>query len=77
MPHFFINSNNVLENKVLINDSENYRHIAKALRTKVGEKLLLINEKQMQYETIILEINSKEIICEIILDDKTADFIFY
>lgn len=65
MPHFFINSNNVFENKVLINDSENYRHIAKALRTKVGEKLLLINEKQMQYETIILEINSKEIICEI------------
>lgn len=65
MPHFFIDSKNKLDNKIIINDSENYRHIARALRTRVGEKLLLIDESQIQYETSIAEINSNEIICEI------------
>lgn len=65
MPHFFIDSKNKLDNKIIINDSENYRHIARALRARVGEKLLLIDESQIQYETSITEINYNEIICEI------------
>lgn len=65
MPHFFINSKNISENNILINDNDNYRHIARSLRARVGEKLLLIDEKQIQYETNIKEINSKEIVCEI------------
>ena len=65
MPHFFINSKNVNNKKVLINDIENYRHIAKSLRARVNEKLLLIDENRIQYETRIDEINSREIICEI------------
>ena len=65
MPHFFIESKNVHNNRITISDAENYRHIAKSLRAKAGEKLLLIDENQIQYETIIKNINSKEIICEI------------
>ena len=65
MPHFFINSINIKDNRISINDSENYRHIARSLRARCGEKLLLIDEKQTQYETIISEITSKEIICDI------------
>lgn len=65
MPHFFINSKNIKDNRISINDSENYRHIARSLRARCGEKLLLIDEKQTQYETIISEITSKEIICDI------------
>lgn len=65
MPHFFINTKNKTESSIVINDAENYRHIAKALRARIGEKLLLIDENQIQYETIISEISSKEIICEI------------
>lgn len=65
MPHFFIDSKNIANNEIIINDSENYRHIARALRARVGEKLLLIDEKQTQYETKIIEINSNEIVCEI------------
>ena len=51
MPHFFINSNN----------KENYQHIAKALRARVGESLLLIDENQIQYETTIKEISNSKI----------------
>ena len=65
MPHFFIGVNNVSGSTVKVSDSENYRHIAKSLRAKVGERLLLIDENQIQYEVTIKEINSKEIICEI------------
>lgn len=66
MPHFFIESKNVNNNEITISDSENYRHIAKSLRAKVGEKLLLIDEQQIQYETTIENIDSKEIICKIL-----------
>ena len=65
MPHFFVNSKNKTNNRITINDCENYRHIARALRARIGENLLLIDENQIQYETIIKEISSNEIVCEI------------
>ena len=65
MPHFFINSNNIQDNVITIEDKENYRHIARALRARVGESLLLIDEAQNQHETTISEINSNQIICKI------------
>ena len=65
MPHFFVKSTDKNENLITINDNENYRHIARALRARVGENLLLIDENQIQYETTIKEITNSEIICEI------------
>ena len=65
MPHFFVNSKDKQDNQIVISDTDNYRHIARSLRSRAGEKLLLIDEKQIQYETLISEINSKEIFCEI------------
>lgn len=65
MPHFFIDSKNKNNNLITVNDTENYRHIARALRARTGEKLLLIDENQIQYDTLIKEITSSEIICEI------------
>ena len=65
MPHFFVDSKNRVNDFITINDTENYRHIARALRARVGENLLLIDEAQIQYETTITEINSTEIICKI------------
>ncbi|MBR1753335.1 16S rRNA (uracil(1498)-N(3))-methyltransferase [bacterium] len=63
MPHFFINSNKISNNKIVIDDKENYTHIAKSLRSKIGEKILLIDENQIQYETKIVNIekNSLEV----------------
>lgn len=65
MPHFFVESKNIENNIVKIDDIENYRHIAKALRIRLGEKLLLIDENQIQYETSVKEVTSKEIFCEV------------
>ena len=65
MPHFFVKSENLDNNRISINDNENYRHIARALRARCGEKLLLIDENQIQYETEIEKITPDEIICKI------------
>lgn len=65
MPHFFINSANVNNDMATVNDSENYRHIARSLRAKTGEKLLLIDENRIQYETVIEKIDSTKILCKI------------
>ena len=50
MPHFFINSKDVIDNKVIISDKDTFNHLAKSLRVRRNEKLLLIDEKQIQYE---------------------------
>lgn len=44
--------------KLIISDENNYKHIAKSLRAKVGETLLLIDENQIQYEVKIEKITS-------------------
>ena len=65
MPHFFINSNQVKDNIIKISDKENYQHIARSLRSRVGESLLLIDEHQIQYETTITEITNREVIARV------------
>lgn len=70
-------SNTIAPPLIIIKDADNYRHIARSLRARTGEKLLLIDENQIQYETVIKEINSKEIICEIeksYLSKRDLDF---
>lgn len=66
MPHFFINSNQLNNSEIKISDKENYTHIARSLRAKKGEKLFLIDENKIQYETIITQIDKTNIIAKII-----------
>jgi len=65
MPHFFINSNTVNADTISITDKENYNHIAKSLRIRTGEKLLLLDENQIQYETVVTSISSSSVDCRI------------
>lgn len=65
MPHFFITESQIKNDLIIINDTDNYRHIAKSLRARIGEKLLLIDGNQTQYETTITEIDNKTIQCNI------------
>lgn len=75
MPHFFINSTNVTSDICKINDKNNFNHIVKSLRAKAGEKLLLIDENQIQYETIIENITKFEIISKIIKSYPSKRFL--
>ncbi len=80
MPHFFINSNQISNNSVEISDKENYIHIARSLRARAGEKLLLIDENKIQYETIITEITNSSIFAKIeksYVSKRELDFDLY
>ena len=55
MPHFFIGDDLINPPEIIISNADNYKHIARSLRARVGEKLLLIDDKQIQYETVITE----------------------
>ena len=63
MPHFFINSTSVKGN--CIEFSEDYKHLVKALRLRVGEKLLLMDENGIQYETRVSEIKPESILATV------------
>lgn len=65
MSHFFIDSNQVNNNNITINDKDNYYHIARSLRARSGERLLLLDENKIQYETTIEKITNDEIITKI------------
>ena len=75
MPHFFINSQAVCDDKITICDKDNYVHIAKSLRARVGEKLLLIDENQIEYETEIAEITSGEIFVDVLKKYKSQRYL--
>ncbi len=72
MPHFFISSKSVNNSRISISDEENYKHIAKSLRIRAGENLLLIDENKIQYETVVERITSKEITVRIIKSYKST-----
>ena len=65
MPHFFVDSKDIKNNQISICDKENYTHIAKSLRSKIGEKILLIDDAQIQHEGLIKEISNKSVTVEI------------
>jgi len=71
MPHFFINSKIVESNSIIISDKENYNHIVKSLRSKIGETILLIDENKIQYEGKINNITSGSIEIDIIKHYKS------
>mgnify|MGYP003571327338 CR=1 FL=1 len=63
MPHFFIKSACVQGEEVEF--SEDYKHLVKSLRLRRGEKLLLMDENGIQYETRVKEIKPCSIVTKI------------
>lgn len=65
MPHFLIKSQNVQNNRIIIDDKDLYKHIIKVLRAKSGEHLLFLDENEIQYETKLEEISANLFECKI------------
>ena len=65
MPHFLIKTTDVSENKITISDKDLYKHIIKVMRTKCGERILFLDENEIQYETRISEIENNFFVCKI------------
>ena len=65
MPHFLIKQENIQNNIIKIDDKDLYKHIIKVLRAKTGENLLFLDENEIQYETVLTDIQSAFFECEI------------
>lgn len=72
MPHFFINSADKENNFIRICDKENYTHIARSLRARIGEEIKLCDEFEVIYKCKIIEITKNEIITEILSQEKSS-----
>ncbi len=65
MPHFLIKTEYIFDNTIKISDKDLYKHIIKVMRSKNGEKLLFLDENEIQYETVIEDIQSSFFTCKI------------
>ena len=71
MPHFFIRSDDVKDNKIFISDKENYNHIVKSLRINTGEQLMLIDENEIEYQTKVVSVENKVVECDVLSSEKS------
>src|SRR5574344_1295614 len=71
MPHFFVKSEKISDDKIVIDEKETYNHLVKSLRIRVGEGLLLIDENKIQYECKVFQIAPKFVTAEILKQYKS------
>ncbi len=65
MPRFFIDEYQVNGNNIVL-DEENSNHLAKVLRSKIGDLVTVCDKKETDYNCKISEISKKEVTLEII-----------
>ncbi len=72
MPHFIISTTDINNDTIKISDRELYKHIIKVLRTKTGERLLFLDENEIQYETCLEKIDTNSFECKILKQYKST-----
>ena len=71
MPHFLIKKEEIKQDSVELLNNENFFHIVKVLRAKIGEKIKFIDDDRMVYFCEITEISKSSLIAKIIEKNKT------
>ena len=66
MPQFFISTKDINQDIITICDKENFHHIARVMRAKKGEKLLLVDENRIQYKVVVEKIDSNSITTKVV-----------
>ena len=70
MPRFFIPTENINNDTILIN-SDDVSHITRVLRMNIGDTLTLCDSKGFDYTAQIEKISQKEILCRILKSHKS------
>ncbi|MCT4565777.1 MAG: 16S rRNA (uracil(1498)-N(3))-methyltransferase [Maledivibacter sp.] len=67
MNRFFVNKDNIFEqqDRIVINNSEDIKHITKVLRLNIGDKIEVCNMESMDYIASICNVDKKFIECKI------------
>lgn len=75
MPHFFIKTSDINNDKIEIKDKPTLHHLLRVLRLKAGETLLLVDENQTSYTSEVVEISSNSITTKILKREKADHFL--
>ena len=75
MPHFLIKKEELKGNFIELNDNENFFHLTKVLRVKIGEKIKFINKNQNIYLAKITNITKNSLKAEIIETTQSERFL--
>lgn len=65
MPRFFVNKNNIEENRIIIDGSDAH-HIARSLRMAEGDEAIVCDGEGMEYRCTLTRIRDEECECEIV-----------
>lgn len=65
MPRFFVDKNNIVENRILIAGADAH-HIARSLRMAEGDEAIVCDGEGLQYRCILTRIRDEECECQII-----------
>lgn len=71
MPQFSIFSQNIQNEHAIITDKSMIKHISSVLRLKINSELLLIDELENSYTTVITEISKEKIVAKITHAEKS------
>lgn len=71
MPQFFIESKNIENNYIKLNQKQDIKHISEVLRCKLGSKILLVDEDEILYECTIENISKELLTAKIIKKEKS------
>src|SRR5574344_1203230 len=73
MYNFFVNKNQIIEDKVTI-VRDDYNHIANVLRMKAGDKIIISNkDNSKSFLAIIEDITKEKVICKIIKEKESTE----
>lgn len=75
MPHFFINKEEIKKNVIKLADSDNFHHIVKVRRAKIGEDIKFIDNDKNIYFCKIKEISKNSLVADIIEKQKSDRFL--
>ncbi len=65
MIKFFVDKEDIFENKIYLSSAEDRKHLTKVLRARPGDEVVISDKEEWEYETVIEEITDTDVVLAI------------
>ena len=65
MIKFFVDKEDIFENKIYLNSPEDRKHLTKVLRARVGDEVMISDKEAFEYETVIEKITDRDVVLRV------------
>lgn len=66
MIKFFVDKEDIFENKIYLSSPEDRKHLTRVLRARVGDEVMISDKEAFEYETVIDEITETDVVLRVI-----------